>query len=256
MASPRPTRFYPGVTNNPPTHPLAGIFIPDPNKMSVFSTDFFQYVAADWTLSGAGTPTSALTAGGNGLLLLSTTAVASDAAFIQKTPGNHVLEANKSSWIHGEFSLADVTTPSFTFGLINAGATVTAPTDGFYFNNAAGGTVFTMNYAVGSAVTTVAFPTNLPATWPFPNQFGAPASTVFSPIVNGGKFFLSARYDGVSKVEFYFNFMPVGSIAVGTNGAALTAVTLAPAVGIVNGGAAIKTATVDFLMTAKERTPY
>lgn len=248
-----PTRFWKGVSNEHPRHPLGSMKTPNPTKVHLFSEDFDNFTAAQWATGGAGTPTFAATAGDGGLLALTTTGVNNDSAFIQKTPGAFTMVAGSQLWMRALLSYTDVTTPSLFVGLVNAGATIFAPTDGFWITKAAGATALSANYSAASSLTTVAFPTTLPAI--YPEAWGNTSATApFYPISNSTQFAIGFHWDGVSTLRYFFNDLAIGAYSIGTSGnPALTTATLAPAVGLVNGGAAAKVLLVDNIVCAKER---
>lgn len=253
MALDVPSRFPKGVTNNLASHPLGRFKNPDPLRAHIFANDFDAYASGDWSLTGQGTPTSALTAGDGGLLLLTTTTAAGDGAFLQKTPGAFTMQSGKQIWFRGLFTLADVTATTFFAGIVNAGATAFAPTDGFYFTKAAAGTQLVFNYknTTGSVSQSFNLP-NTPATYTTYNDLLQSSGTAsFLPIANSTQFVLGAHYDGNVTLQIFFNDARVGSI---TLAGAPTTATLAPAFGVTNGTTtAAKTLTVDGVLAAKER---
>lgn len=245
------TRLPQGVTNAEPwqTMGLAGLL--DPTWAHTYATDFDNYGSADWTLSGTGTPAAALASGNGGILNLSTTAGASDSAFLIKNPTAFVVNtATKQTF----FKFAG--TVSRTDGAFYCGLTSTAVAEGSIVNGivlykAAAGTTFILDVIVGSAHNSVALP----------------AACV---IAAGTYIELGIVVDAVGNVLAFWNpttgnnpvqpSQPFANPASMVRGAVamipaptLPSAVLAPIVSYTNGSANAVTVGVDYLVCSTER---
>lgn len=230
-----PTRFPKGSTNVTRDNPMNMLPCQDPSKAHVYFTDFDSLTIADFTVTKVGSGTTALAAGDGGVLLATNTAGATDSIVLTKTPSNFNMSAGLQTWFRTSFQTSDATKSKLMFGLVNATATTFSPTDGFWFSKAAAGTAFALNYASTTA-------TAQSVTGQAPSQTFA--------LANATEVVLSIYWDGVNTVWFYINDTVAGSIVV----TSVTAVALAPVLAIQNGEAVAKTLSIDYLMTAKERT--
>lgn len=156
------TRMPNGLTNAAPWQTLGAAGFPDPTWAHIYANDFDSYVAADWTVTTvtAGAPTQALAAGVGGRLLVTNTAGAADATYMQKTPAGFNLTPGKETFFKFAGQLSAVTLDVFFCGMSQAGATTQASiTNGIYIAKATGTNVLTLNTVVGGVTTTTAFPT-------------------------------------------------------------------------------------------------
>lgn len=245
------TRIPQGVTNAEQwqTMGLAGLL--DPTWAHTYTNDFDQYVAADFTLSGTGTPAAALAAGNGGILNLSTTAGATDSAFLIKNPvAFNVNTATKQTFFKfaGTVSRTD---GAFYCGLASTAVAEASLVNGIVLYKAAAGTTFILDVIVGSAHTSVALPT--------------------ACVIAAGTYIeLGIVVDMVGNVLAFWNpttgnnpvqpSQPFANPASMVRGAvamipapALPTVTLAPIVSYTNGSANATTVAVDYLVTSTER---
>lgn len=245
------TRIPNGVTNAEQwqTMGLAGLL--DPTWAHTYANDFDQYVAADFSLTGVGTPAAALIAGNGGILQLSTTAAGTDASFLQKTPAAFAVNtATKQTFFKFAGTLSAIN-GAFYCGLANIGAGAeTALTNGVVLYKAAGAGTMVLDIIVGSTHT--AFP--LPAA---------------CAITAGTYVELGIAIDALGNVLAFWNpttgnnpTPAIGGVVGATfsRGAVamasqptLPTVNLAPVVGYTNGSAVAQTVQIDYLVASVER---
>lgn len=223
------SRFQKGATNVGPNHPLFQTPIQDLTKWHYYQNDWEQYVAADWTVTNVGTtPTQALGNTDGGVLLLTTTAGATDSTYLVKVGAGFLLATGKQFGIRARFSLSDSTNSRFDFGLVNIGATfASAVTDGIQFSKPTGAQTVNLITTSGSTATTT-------------SAIATMADATFIE--------LAAYGDGAGNISYYVNNQRSGTVAL-----TLPTVVLSPAFGVQNGAAAIKTATIDLLQAYNER---
>lgn len=232
------TRFPNGVNNRPENDIWGGSMpIPDPTPFHIFDEDFDYFLAADWTITEtqAGA-TQALTAGNNGLMLLTNTAADDDINQIQKVPAAFLPTVGKKFFMKCIFQLSDVVQSDFAIGiqLANAdGTTLATATDGIFFLKVDGAATIAL----------------------FVRQADVAANSVTSgaiaTLVNATNVELACFYDGVDRVYYAVNGSVTGFVTVSS--AILPNVVCAPIASLKNGEAVAKTATIDKLFVALER---
>jgi hypothetical protein len=243
------TRMPEGLTNAATWQTMGLAGLPDPTWAHTYAQDFDQYVAADWSLTGTGTPAAALVAGNGGILQLATTAGATDASFLQKTPAAFAVNtANKQTF----FKFGG--TPSSAAGAFYCGLAAigsgaeSALVNGIVLYKAAGAATIVLDIIVASAHTTFAFPAACVVT----------AATFIE---------LGFAVDAVGNVLAFWNpttgYNQVNGGVVGsvtTRGCVavaaaptLPAVNMAPIVGYTNNSAVAQTVNIDFLVASTER---
>ena len=240
------TRFPPGLNNTKENGILSDMFIPDRIwKVHEYSNDFDQYIAGDWTLSGAGA-TAALIAGDGGLLLVS--AAVSTFASLQKLPANYQLAKGFRTWFEERAAL-DSLVGVLLVGLLNATATPFTPasqTDGAYFLSITATGALTFNIAVGGVITTVQCGVNLVAGLQAKLAFYYDAAVYAAGFPNG-RVLWEASGPGVTAPARGEIVVPVASVFPGAVNLAETLAVNAPT-------AVVRTLTVDTLYAAKDRT--
>jgi hypothetical protein len=202
---------------------------PDASEFHTYWNDFDTYTAADWTVTNVGTtPTQALAAGDGGLLLLTTTAGATDSTYLQKVASSFTMTAGKPAWFKAMFQMSDVTLAGFVMGLQVTDTTPAAVSDGIFFSKASGAATFDVASYSGSVGTT--------------------ASAV-GTLVNATMVELAWYYDGRSEIQYFKDGVLLGRLTP----AALPTSNLTISFGFVNGAAAVKTMTVDYIYAVKAR---
>lgn len=155
-----------GLTNAQEYQTLGAAGFPDPSFAHEYFNDFNAYAAGDWTVTLVGTGTQALAAGLGGRLLLTNTAGAADAIYMQKTPAGFNIPTASPSPATGKqtffkFSgqLSAVNLDVFFAGVAQAGATTIASiTNGIYIAKATAQAGLTLNVVAAGVTQTVAFP--------------------------------------------------------------------------------------------------
>lgn len=245
------TRIPQGVTNAEPfqTMGLAGLL--DPTWAHTYANDFDQYVAADWTLGGTGTPTAALTAGNGGILTLTTTTGASDSVTLLKNPVAFAVNTATKQTFFKFAGTASSVAGDFYCGLASTAPAEASIVNGIVLHKAAAAATFTLDIFVASVKTSVALP-------------AACTMVAATPIE------LGIVVDALGNVLAFWNPTtgnnPMGQNQVGgttpTNGRgavamiaapSLPTVNLAPVVSYVNASAAAQTVAVDYIVASTER---
>ena len=226
-----PQRYPSGVSTQAVGRNLGTYPMPDPTKVYTHFEDFPRYAAADWTVTAVGTSTTATANGVGGRVILTTGSVSADAETIINASTDFNFSTSQQVWGYYKLQAADVTTPAIVVGLFASLPGTLVITDGIYFRkNAAAAGVWDFVLTKASTSTTLASV-----------AVGANATDIE----------LGFNYNGKDAVDIFVNEVKVASQTTLTNLPA--AVALAHGVGIANGGAAAKTATVDFMLSAQER---
>jgi hypothetical protein len=209
-------------------------FAYDPTEYFIYFNDFMEYTAGDWTITtteaGAGSATEAatLTAGTNGVLVITNDAADNDADFF--TSVNEVVQyvAGKRLHFKARFKIGVVLLTGAVMGLAITDTTPEAVTDGIYFRMAETG-ILSLVVCKNSTESTVEVATLVADTY------------VVAEFV----------YDGSNeKIVAYIDGAPAGSVAL-TNVPDDEA--LAVTFGVRNGEAVARVMTIDYIMVAKER---
>jgi len=218
-----------GVTNVPKSASLGSMGQLDPTRFHSYFNDFDHFAAADWTITRVGTtPTEALTDADGGRLLLTTTAGASDSTFLNKVGESFALVSGKEAWFKAKMKVSDATTSHFVMGLQVTDTTPLAVADGVWFQKDSGDALLDFHVANTSVQT---------------DQLGV------ATLVNDTDVEFTWHYDGKDSIEVFVNEVKVATV-VATN---LPATELTVSFGIQNGAAAVKTASLDYVLAAKER---
>lgn len=155
------TRFPWAVSTSGPGTLLGNFKIPNPLDPYVFVDDFSSYVAADWTVTTAGGGSTALAAGNGGRVLQTTGAAGSDIQFNLKNPAAFKFVAGCQFWFVWGGKITDLA--SILQVGVQAGGTALAPTDGVFFNKAAGSANVDLVIRAASVSTTISAVTTLAA---------------------------------------------------------------------------------------------
>lgn len=232
------TNFPGGETNAPTGSTLQNYIKNDPTIVHENMVDFgLVQIGANlqWLSTPVGTPTYAAANVDGGALLITTSTGATDAGFLQWLGGNAStvaetfgLQAGKRSWVKTKFKLSDSTNSAFAIGQQITNTTPLNPTDGVYFIKATGAQTVSFVVKASSVATTI---------------------TNIATMVDNTFITLGYEYNGVDRFNYYVNDVLVGGAPV-TN---MPAHTLALTLGLQNGAAAAKTATVDYIFGAEER---
>jgi hypothetical protein len=238
-----PVRYPNGVATAPKDTMFGNFPSPSPANAAVAFTDFFQYIAAEWTVTGLAGG-SVLTAGNGGRLLQSTTAAAGNIQFNTKTPAHALISPGSPFWFVWMGQVND-NASDVRVGMF-AGGTPFAPTDGVFFEKLTAQDGVTLNIKTGAAVTTI------------------PAVTTMAPLVDTA---LGFYYDGAATPTIQiFSSTPVppqsafgqprvsgGYMVAGTQVLTnLPTSVLAVGFGLRATPAAIKTLNTDYVLAASD----
>jgi hypothetical protein len=257
MAS--PTRFPAGVSTQAIGSTLGQFPLPDPTDISVDFEDFNQYVAGDWTVTNTTThQTIGLVAGNGGIISTAggASSTTSDIGAIQANPLNFNIATNaivstapptQVGWFYCAFKTTTAANDQLQIGVASSIAALT-PTDGIYFNKAAGSAAITFVVRKSS--------TSLAAT------AYSTGSTTVATLVNDTFIKLGWYYDGKGNIDVFVNDAKVCSVDVGiSTGTVVATFPKATNLGMGFGCKAAATAPttadmiVDYMLTAQTR-PY
>lgn len=212
MAS--PTRFPAGVSTQAIGSTLGQFPLPDPTDISVDFEDFNQYVAADWTVTNTTThQTIGLVAGNGGIISTvgGASSVTNDIGAVQTNPLNFNIATNTTvatapptqvAWFYTAFKATTAANDQLQVGVASSIATL-APTDGIYFNKAAGSASITFVVRKGSAsLAASAYSTG---------------STTVATLANATYIKLGWYYDGKGNIDVFVNDAKVCSVDVGVS---------------------------------------
>jgi hypothetical protein len=256
MAS--PTRFPAGVSTQIVGSTLGQFPLPDPTDISVDFEDFNQYTAANWTVTNTDThQTIGLVAGNGGLISTvgGASSVTNDIGAVQTNPLNFNIATNtivaaapptQQAWFYTAFKATTAINNQLQVGLASSIAALT-PTDGIYFNKAAGSTAVTFVVRKGSAsLAATAYSTG---------------STTVATLANDTYVKLGWYYDGKGNIDVFVNDAKVCSVNVGgSTGTMVATFPNATNLGMGFGCKAAVTApttadmVVDFMLSAQTRS--
>lgn len=254
------TRMPNGLTNAAPWQTYGASGREDPTFSVQYANDFTTFVPGDFTITTvtAGAPTQALQAADGGAILVTNTAGAADATYMQLKGSSFKITPTKALFFKFAGTLSASTLDVFFAGLTQSGATNQGTiTDGIYIAKATAVNTLTLNSVVGSATTTVAFPASCVLT----------AATYFE---------IGFMVDYLGNVAGFWNpttgANPISSAQLATatttgssrgrvvtlaNGAsttpALTTALLSPHFGLLNSSGVANTLSVDYLVASRER---
>lgn len=233
MAS--PTRFVNGVSTQGIGKPLGQYPVPDPTDVYTDFHDFGHYVAADWTVTNTTShSTVGLVAGANGVLGLVAggSAVTADIANVQANPLDFNFTTSTPVWFYAAFKVTTALNDQVLLG-ITSDASALAPTDGIYFNKAAGSASIDFVVRKSSTSTT---------------------TSAVATLADNTYIELGFYYNGKDAVDVFVNEVKVASVTTLTNLPA--AVALGTTAGQKLAATSPTTAAlyVDFLLSASGRT--
>jgi hypothetical protein len=231
-----PTRWPNGLVNVPPSDILAKFRLPyEYGNLVSWGTDFDRYRAADWVDTVVGTGTVAQINELGGVLALTTSAGATDAAYLDKVGEVYQFGAGYQTWFASRVSLSDATNTEMVLGLQATDTTPTTSTNGVYFHKPSGGTrVYLVQVSATTGLTTT---------------------------TDTGYDMLSATYavfsyyhDANGTVFFSVKDATGTSVAGGSVAANLPTVTQTISFGVLNSNAAVHTMKVDYVFAAQDMT--
>lgn len=243
MRSSITTPFPGGVTNAS----LAGVFakagVPDPAYSQVYHNEFNTYVATDFTTTLVGLGTTALVAEIGGVLLDTTTAGATDAIYHQLPVAGYQFATGKPVFFKARLKPSDQLNSGFYAGLLAISATPLVGGNGVFLYKATGVTTWILRVIIAGVAQDLALPAS----------FTAAAATYAE---------VGFWVDSLGAVAAFFN-APTGQQVMAYQApqgfcaafipTALPTVLLAPSFGIINGAAAVKTLSCDYITVSAER---
>lgn len=256
MAS--PTRFPAGVSTQAVGSTLGQFPLPDPTDICVDFHEFNEYVAGDWTVTNTTThQTIGLVAGAGGLISTvgGASSVTNDIGAVQTNPLNFNIATNtivatapptQSAWFYTAFKATTAINNQLQVGVVSSIAALT-PTDGIYFNKAAGSTSITFVVRKGSvSLAATAYSTG---------------STTVATLANNTFVKLGWYYDGKGNIDVFVDDAKVCSVDVGVStGTMVATFPNATNLGMGFGCKAASTApttadmVVDFMLAAQTRS--
>lgn len=243
------TRSPGGITNAAPWQTMGSAGTVDPTWSHQYENDFDNFIATDWTIAKTGTGTTALTDFNGGALLLTNTAGAADAIYMQLVNAGFKFTPGKATFFKFAGQLSAVSLDVFYCGLVQKGATTVASiTDGIYITKATGQAGLALVSKVGGVATTVAFPAIevLAANTYFELGF------MVDYLGNVAAFFNPTTGNNPISAAAAASTQPRGRVAV-IPAPALTTALLTPAFGLLNSTAVANTLTVDYIVASNDR---
>lgn len=239
---PSPARFTAGVGTAPKGSVLWNYPYPDPTRATYeYFNDFDTYVSGDWTRTAIGTGTSALLADEPfGALANVNSAADNDGIQMQLTTENFTISTGKKAWFKARFKISDATESDFILGLCVLDSTLLGSvdgdgfTDGIYFSKEDGDTQ--LDFGCQKDTTTGQLRTTNIAT------VGTSYMTV------------GFEWDGVRYIKYFVDDVQKGTLDLtATSSAYMPDTPLTVSFGHLNGAAAAKTMTIDYVFAAIER---
>ena len=233
-----PTRLQNGVNTSNGLGPTGDYVQPDPLFVHQQYDDFDIFTAADWTATTVGTGTNALVAGDGELIALTTSAGATDANYLQDAIAGFAVSPGLPFWYKAKARLSDANLSALVCGVqnVNTAPLTASATDGIFFTKASGQTGVTLTVRKAGVSVVGVLPGVVMA-----NGVDAELGFAYDPQANAG----------VGAFEVFFNGYKVLEMSPGS--AALPIANLANTLGILNGAAAVKSATFDYYLVAKPR---
>ena len=226
------TNFENGVINRNAANLFGSMEQLDPTRYHTYWEDFDYFLAADWTITGAGAGTQALADGDGGLLRLTTAGADNDAELLQKVGEGFTVEAvqNRKMYFRTRLQVDDATESDIGVGLADA-PPVPAPTNGILFVKDDDDAE--LDILVRSGGATVASATNI------------------ATVVTSTFFTAEWYWDGIDRVYYGVDGTPLGFLDL--SGLSLPVGELAPTFGVQAGQASALVGDFDYLMAAKQR---
>jgi len=229
-----PTRFTSGVGTAKKNTNTGFYGMPDPTKWITYFNDFTEYVAGDWTITtteaGSGDATEALAStSAGGLLLITNDDADNDLDFLQLKTEAFKFVAGKKTFFKSRFAVSDATQSDFVMGLQITDTTPLVVSDGVYFLKDDGDASLDFHVEKDASDT---------------------AASAIATVSDATMLVAGFYYDGKSAIEYYVDDVKLGT-SVTTNLPDDEELTVS--FGIMNGAAAAKTMTVDYIFVSQER---
>lgn len=233
-----PTRFTNGISTVRKSSPLGNFGLPDPTGWHEYFNDFDSYTAGSWTATVVGTGAAALVNLDGGALALTNSAANADSIQMQKIGESFAITPGKRAFFKARFKISDATLSALVIGLCVTDTTLLGAaagaglSDGVFFTKDSGVATFDVQCQKSTGV-------------------GQTRAAAIAALANDTFVTVAWAYDGKSEIAYFVNDVQVGTLA--NVGAYLPDTTLTPSFGVVNGAAAAKSMTVDYLFAATER---
>lgn len=243
-----------GVTNAAPRQTMAMAGTPDPTWSQLYVDDFNQFLAAQYSIVGVGTPVVVAVAGKGGLVSMTTSAAVGDSTNLQLAFAGFQAVVNKQLFFKAQITPVTSPTADIAVGLFPVGATPLAATDFIGFICATGQRAWIFRSRIGSVNTDTPLPTNLVAV------DGTPIELGFHIDLQGNvEIFFNPTTGNVAIVNPAVSIAAtrgrVASLQAASTGPAisLTQVLLAPTVSVRTQATSASVVTVDYLVCSSER---
>lgn len=220
------TNFENGVNNRNAADLFGSMGQLDPTKFHTFMEDFNYYVAANWTIGGAGAGTVALNNSLGGQLRLTTAGADDDAEFLIKVGECFAPTASQPLYFRSKQSVDAASDSDLVAGLADTiGLT---PANGIIFRKDDDDTALSIIIRSGSA--DVAIETDIAD-------------------IGTSQFTCEFYWDGIDRVYYGVNDTPLGFLDAST----LPVGILAPSFGVQAGAVAALVGDFDYIFAAAER---
>lgn len=228
------SRFQSGLSNVSESNIFADMGQPDPTQVFTYFQDFVTYTAGDWVVTETdAAATEALTAGDQGLLLVTNTAADNDLVALQKTPAMLAFTAGKKFFFKTRFKVSDGLQSDVVFGVQIIDTTPLDVTDGMYFLKA--DDARTIDFICRKNATT-----------------GSISAAAIASLADDTYIELAFYYDGIASAYYAVNGNVLGHVDASSTYLP-DATNLTVSFGLQNGEAVAKTMTVDYVYVAHER---
>lgn len=224
------TNFENGVTNRNARELFGSYREPDPTRYHRYFEDFDYYVAANFTITGAGAGTQALADIDGGVLRLTTAGADNDAELLVKNGQGLTFEASKPIYYRARLQTNDAVESDLFTGL--ADAAPFTPGNGVFFRKDDGDALLDVVVRSGAAEV---------------------ASALGVATITAAFFTAEFFWDGISRIYYGVNRTPLGFLTVNTAAVALPVGELSPVFGVQAGSAAARQGDWDYILASKLR---
>ena len=222
------TNFDNGLTNRGVGDLFQSLAMLDPTRFHTQMEDFNYYVAANYTITGAGAGSQALADVDGGVLRLTTAGADNDAEFLVENGQGFLIETSRPTYYRARLSIDDATDSDLFTGL--ADAAPLTPANGIFFRKDDDNTE--LDIVVRSGAGEIAADTNI--------------FTMTTALTT-----MEWYWDGIDRVYYGVNGTPLGFLDLA--GLALPLLELAPVIGVQAGAVAALVGDWDYYFAAKQR---
>ena len=222
------TNFGNGLTNRDVGDLFQSLAMLDPTRFHTQMEDFNYFVAANYTISGVGAGSQALTDVDGGVLLLTTAGADNDSEFLVENGQGFLIETSRPTYYRARLSIDDATDSDLFTGL--ADAAPLTPANGIFFRKDDDDDE--LDIVVRSGAGEIAADTNI-----------FTMTTAFTT--------MEWYWDGIDRVYYGVNGTPLGFLDLA--GLALPLLELSPVFGVQAGAVAALEGAWDYYFAAKQR---